>query len=280
MNITIIGLGLIGGSIALELKSQLCVTVFGVDKNTDHQQQAIALGLVSEIVTLQEGVEKADVVVLATPVDTVERLLPQVLDIAGPQTAVTDVGSTKASICKAVEDHKMRDRYVAAHPLAGTEFSGPQAALMGLFRNKKNIICEQELSAPDALETVTNVFKSLGLTSSYMGAREHDRHMAYVSHLSHVTSFTLGLTVLNIEKDEKQIFNLASTGFDSTARLAKSNPDTWAAIFDKNNEYLVEALDGYIDHLQKFRTSILASDTLATKALMSEANEIKRILKK
>jgi len=265
---------------ALELKSQLCVHVIGVDAKIEHQKQALDRSLVSEIADLNEGVQKADVVIIATPVDSIEQLLPQVLDIANEHTVVIDVGSTKSGICTKVKSHKNRARYIAAHPLAGTEFSGPQAAIKDLFKGKKNIICEHELSAPDAVDTATQVFNSMGLTTYYMGSKEHDRHLAYVSHLSHVTSFTLGLTVLNIEKDEKQIFNLASTGFESTARLAKSNPETWAAIFDKNNEFLVEALDSYIGYLQKFRLGIVQRKTSETKALMTEANDIKRILQR
>ena len=280
MNITIIGLGLIGGSIALDLRSQLCVNVIGIDANEEHRKKALNLGLVSEVLSLEQGINKADVVVIATPVDVIESLLPQVLDMINNKTVVTDVGSTKSLICESIKDHKNRGRYVAAHPLAGTEFSGPTAALKGLYVGKKNIICDKEYSDTDAVETAQQVFKSIGLTSYFMNSREHDRHLAYVSHLSHVTSFTLGLTVLDIEKDEKQIFNLASTGFESTARLAKSNPATWAAIFDKNNDFLVEAIDGYINQLQKFKKAIASKNTYDMKTMMSEANEIKRVLSK
>ena len=159
---------------------------------------------------------------------------------------VFDVGSTKLPICEALLNHPNRKNYVAAHPLAGTEFSGPEAAFKGLFNNAKNIICEKEKSSSASLNIALQIFESIGMTSNFMSPTEHDRHLAYVSHLSHVTSFSLGLTVLDIEKDEKQIFNLASTGFKSTSRLAKSNPDTWAAIFGKNKKYLGEALDSYI----------------------------------
>ena len=279
MNVTIVGLGLIGGSMAKDLRSQLCLNVYGVDTKPDHQRQALELGLVEQCLTLEEGVRKADVVILATPVDVIEIILPQVLDLADENTTVIDTGSTKASICQQIKDHKNRNRFVAAHPLAGTEFSGPQAALKGLYQGKKNIICDKSHSDTSAVDTAVEVFDSMGMTTYFLESKEHDRHMAYVSHLSHVTSFTLGLTVLHIEKDEKQIFNLASTGFESTARLAKSNPDTWTAIFDKNNEYLLEALDGYIDHLQKFRKAIEQSDKPNMKAMMAEANGIKRVLK-
>lgn len=280
MNVTIIGLGLIGGSIAKDLRTQLCVSVYGVDASTEHQDQAIRLGLVQSCVSLKEGIRQADVVILATPVDVIEDLLPQVLDITDEHTTVIDTGSTKASICHKIRGHKNRGRFVAAHPLAGTEFSGPKAAIKGLYQGKKNIICDKDLSDDDSLETALMVFKSLGMNSFFMDSIEHDKHMAYVSHLSHVTSFTLGLTVLDIEKDEKQIFNLAGTGFESTARLAKSNPETWTAIFDKNNKYIVEALDGYITQLQRFRTAIKDQDQHTMKSMMADANRIKKVLKR
>jgi len=278
MTITIIGLGLIGGSIALDLRSQLCITVLGVDSNKQHQQDALSLGLVDAIVPLDEGIAKADVAIIATPVDSIERLLPVVLDGIADHAVVTDVGSTKGAICDKIATHPRRHRYVAAHPLAGTEFSGPTAAVKGLFRDKKNIICDRQRSNDDAVATVEQVFSSIGLTTYFMSSAEHDRHLAYVSHLSHVTSFTLGLTVLDIEQDERQIFNLASTGFESTARLAKSNPDTWAAIFSKNDGFVLEALDGYIAKLTSFRKAIRDKDIAGMTDMMAAANDIKRVL--
>ena len=279
MKITVIGLGLIGGSIAKDLKSQLNVKVYGVEASESHQKLAFDHGLVHEIVTLEEGLKLADIVVLAIPVDKIEGILPNILDQIDQKTTVIDVGSTKSDICNAISLHPRRSRFVAAHPLAGTEFSGPTAALKGLFQNKKNIITEPEKSDVDALESALKVFESLGMVTSFMTAEEHDKHLAYVSHLSHVSSFMLGLTVLDIEKDEKQIFELASTGFESTVRLAKSNPKTWSAIFGKNKKYLLEALDSYIVHLENFRHHIRENDTEETERLMIRSNDIKRILK-
>ena len=279
MKITVIGLGLIGGSIAKDLKSQLNVKVYGVDSSESHQKLALDHGLVHEIVSLDEGLKLADIVILAIPVDKIEGILPNILDQIVEKTTVIDVGSTKSDICSAISLHPRRSRFVAAHPLAGTEFSGPTAALKGLFQNKKNIITEPEKSAADALESALKVFESLGMVTSFMNAEEHDKHLAYVSHLSHVSSFMLGLTVLDIEKDEKQIFELASTGFESTVRLAKSNPKTWSAIFGKNKKYLLEALDSYIVHLENFRHHIRENETEETEKLMHRSNDIKRILK-
>lgn len=278
MKIAIVGLGLIGGSLAKDLRSQINVHVIGVDSNESHRLLAISLGLVDEVMELSAAVEKADMIILATPVNIIERLLPKILDEISNDTIVTDVGSTKVDICRSVKNHKNRSRYVASHPLAGTEFSGPEAAIKGLFVGAKNIIVDEELSDKEAVKVTQKVYESVGMKTFFLKAEEHDRHLAYVSHLSHVTSFALGLTVLNIEKDEKQIFNLASTGFSSTARLAKSSPDTWSAIFRKNDRYLIEAIDGYIKHLNEFKTAIEKQDKTSLNSLMKEANQIKKIL--
>ncbi len=280
MKIAVVGLGLIGGSIAKDLKAQINVKVTGVDNNTDHCNKALELGLVHKISSLGDVILDQDVIIIATPVDVIEGLLPQVLDVIKEDAIVIDVGSTKSDICKGVTNHPNRQQYVAAHPLAGTEFSGPEAAFKGLFVNAKNIICERDKSSEEAIDLALSIFESIGMITDFMSAEEHDRHLAYVSHLSHVTSFSLGLTVLDIEKDEKQIFNLASTGFKSTSRLAKSNPNTWAAIFGKNKKYIGEALDGYINTLTKFKEAIEKNDHECMVKLMTEANDIKRVLGK
>lgn len=279
MNIAVIGLGLIGGSIARDLTTQINVNVFGVDENRNHSDKALELGLVSEIISLENAITKCEIIIIATPVHIIEELLPTILDKINIEQTVIDVGSTKSAICDAVKNHKNRGRYVASHPLAGTEFSGPEAALKGLFNYKKNIICEKELSENDALDTALKVFQSIGMETYFLSPEEHDKHLAYVSHLSHVSSFMLGLTVLNIEKDEKQIFNLASTGFESTVRLAKSNPNTWKPIFLKNKKYVSEALENYIELLKDFKTKLDESDDEGLITAMKDANEIKRILK-
>jgi len=278
--VTLIGLGLIGGSLALDLKSQLNIKVLGVDNNSDHQQQAIDLNLVDKLVTLDEGISSADIVILAIPVDSIEALLPTLLDRVNEDTIVLDVGSTKTDICKAVISHPQRHQYVAAHPLAGTEYSGPSAAVTGLFRGKKNIICDRELSDPDAVKLTTQLFLSLGMQTYFLSSESHDKHLAYVSHLSHITSFTLSLTVLDIEKDDEQILNLASTGFESTVRLAKSNPKTWTPILAKNKEHLSLAIGQYIEHLQQFKQALEDDDRDQTEALMLKANAIKHLLNK
>ena len=280
MKVTVIGLGLIGGSMALDLKSQISVQVYGVDKNESHRNTAISLGLVDDVVDFEVGVEWADVIIVAIPVDGIEGILNDILDAMNEHTIVIDMGSTKSQICQSVAHHSKRGRYVSAHPLAGTEFSGPEAALKSLFLGKKNIVCDRQLSDEDALKTALDIFESLGMETEYMDSKEHDKHLAYVSHLSHISSFTLSLTVQDIEKDERQIFDLAGTGFQSTVRLAKSAPETWAPIFDKNAEHLEVAIDQYIAYLEKFKKALKSVDRNEMKNLIEEANKIKKVLKK
>lgn len=278
MKVTVIGLGLIGGSIALDLKkSGLAKRISGIDLNAQHAAEALSLGLVDEIVDLDD-VRQTDLVVMAIPVGALARLLPAVLDMAPSHAVVVDAGSTKSLICKAVVNHPKRTQFVAAHPIAGTENSGPSAAFSGLFRNKTNIICERGCSSQATLETAQRVFDALGMNTIFMEPEEHDRHVAYVSHLSHVSSFLLGQTVLDIERDEKNIFALAGSGFASTVRLAKSSPEMWAPIFEQNAEYLSQALLEYIMHLQRFQYHLMKRDVNELHKIMADANRIREIL--
>lgn len=280
MTIAVFGLGLIGGSIALELRTRSLGTlnILGVEKNESHGKEACELSLVDALVTEDEAFAKADIIILAIPVNVIKESLYGFLDRIESNQVIIDMGSTKRHICSSVADHLNRSRYVAAHPLAGTEFSGPKAAHLDLFKGKKNIICESEKTDKNALDSAMKVFGFLGLENLYLSAENHDKHMAYVSHLSHISSFTLSLTVQEIEKDEKQIFNLASTGFASTARLAKSNANTWGPIFEANSEYLLEAIDLYINNLNKFKNSLINHDQEHSKSLMLKANDISRVL--
>jgi len=280
IKIGVIGLGLIGGSIARDLNAQIGVTLYGYDNNASHLQKALEIGIINQSQNLEYLIENMDVIILAIPVDKIELLLPRILDSINKDTLVIDSGSTKEKICASVSDHPRRGRFLAAHPLAGTEYSGPEAAIKGLFLNKKNIVCEREKTDADALDLGLKILTSLGLETLFLSASEHDKHLAYVSHLSHISSFTLGLTVLDIEKDENQIFNLAGTGFESTVRLAKSAPQTWAPIFNKNSTHLITALDQYINYLQKFKTALEQDDSNASYRLMEEANRIKEVLNK
>jgi prephenate dehydrogenase len=279
MKVTVIGLGLIGGSIARDLrKARIVSELVGIDLNPDHGKRAVELGLVDKIESEEKALSSSDLVILAIPVSAACALLPSILDVVNKNTVVIDFGSTKRQICKAASGHANRLNFVAAHPLAGTENSGPEAALEDLFKGKTNIICEREKSSDHALKQADLVFGAMGVNTIYMEADEHDKHVAYVSHLSHVSSFLLGQTVLDIEKDEKNIFALASTGFASTVRLAKSSADTWAPIFEQNVEYLSQALLEYIMHLQKFHYHLLKHDTKELHHILTRANEIRRVL--
>lgn len=278
MKATVIGLGLIGGSIALDLKKSGLVThMAGIDLNSGHASEALTLGLVDEIAQ-PASVKDADLIVMAIPVSALVKTLPGILDIVPGHAVVIDAGSTKSQICRAVAGHPKRAQFVASHPIAGTENSGPAAAFSGLFRNKTNIICERERSSPEALELALKVFDALEMNTIFMEPEEHDRHVAYVSHLSHVSAFLLGQTVLDIERDEKNIFDLAGSGFASTVRLAKSSPDMWAPIFEQNAEYLSQALLEYIMHLQRFQYFLMKRDAKELHKIMTEANRIREIL--
>ncbi|HBK88988.1 MAG: prephenate dehydrogenase [Cyclobacteriaceae bacterium] len=279
MKITIVGLGLIGGSMAIDLrKAGIASRLVGVDRSEEHGQRALELGLVDVVEPEDRALADADVVILAIPVNILGALLPQVMDVVKKDTVVIDTGSTKSLICKSINNHPNRQQFVAAHPIAGTENSGPDAAFSGLFNGMTNIICERDKSSEHALSTAIRIFDALGLKTIYMEAEEHDRHVAYVSHLSHVSSFLLGQTVLDIEKDEKNIFNLAGSGLASTVRLAKSSPDMWAPIFEQNAEYLGQALAEYIMHLQKFHYQLMKRNTKELYRVMKEANKIRKVL--
>lgn len=280
MTITIIGLGLIGGSMALDLRKSGWGTRFiGVDVNPKHRQKAIELGIVDETMELVFAVQEADLVILSIPVNALQSLIHPVLDNLRINSVLIDVGSTKSGICSAARNHPNRHNFVACHPLAGTENTGPEAAIHDLFQGKVNIICEQENSHIWAVKMVEKIFaESLKMRNAYMNPMEHDRHIAYVSHLSHISSFTLGLTVLEIEKDEKHIFNMASTGFASTVRLAKSSPKMWTPIFEENAKNVSTALDEYIHQLQDFKNMIDNGEFQAIYERIEEANDIRRIL--
>ena len=242
MRVTIVGVGLIGGSLALALKEKgIAQKIIGVEANYEHQQKALELGLVDEIQDLNDAIKNSDLIVLATPVNSVAELLPYVLDKIDRQI-VMDVGSTKDGIMEVVKGHPKRGRFVATHPMWGTEHSGPEAAEKGAFAEKATVICDKDETDKDAVETVENIYQQLGMHLVYMNGVEHDVHVAYVSHISHITSFALANTVLEKEREEDAIFELASAGFESTVRLAKSNPHTWASIFMQNRENVLDVL--------------------------------------
>jgi len=275
--LVVIGLGLIGGSLAKDLKLRGKYEVVGLDTNETHIKKAIELGVIDRKGDFSD-VEKASVVIIAVPVNLIGKVTNKVLDSINNDCLVFDVGSVKNEICIQVENHKKRKNFVAAHPLAGTEFSGPEAAILNLFDDKVNIICEPDKTNWKILDKAISIFKVLNMRIKMMNPVEHDRHIAYVSHLSHISSFMLGKTVLQIEKNEEAIFDMASTGFASTVRLAKSNANTWAPIFLENKENILRSLEEYIKNLSEFKELIENADDKGLKTSMKNTNYIKSIL--
>lgn len=277
--IAIVGVGLIGGSLAIQLhEKKISAKLIGVDNNEQHQQQAIDLELVDEMMGIDEAIAASDVIVLAIPVDTLVDMLPSIMDKIDNQI-VLDLGSTKAQLINAIKDHPKRGRYVATHPMWGTEYSGPSAAVRGAYENKAVIICNAEESDSDAVEWTKYMYKKIGMHLLEMEAKGHDLHAAYVSHISHITSFALANTVLQKEKEEQAIFEMASAGFESTVRLAKSNPAMWVPIFMQNKINVVDVLKEHIAQLTRFKESIEKDDHAYLMRLIEDANKIRRIIK-
>ena len=278
-NIFIIGTGLIGGSFALDIKAlHPDCKVFGIDTTEAHLDEALELGVIDEKANL-EDLSKADVVIIAIPVDATLKVLPQVLDYISDDAIVFDAGSTKENICEVVKNHTKRRNYLAVHPIAGTEHSGPKAAIRGLYKNKTNIICEVEETAFKLQEKALKLFADLGMRIRYMNPKAHDKHIAYVSHLSHISAFMLGKTVIDKERNERDIFDMAGSGFASTVRLAKSSPAMWTPIFNHNKANVIEALDEYIENLKHFKQLMEDEDFNAVFNEMEQTNYIKEILK-
>jgi prephenate dehydrogenase len=281
MVVTIFGIGLIGGSMAIALKEKGFATkIISVDANEEHQKRALELGLADE--TRKPGddsaIEEADLIILAVPVDAAEVLLPKILDKVNRQV-VMDVASTKEGVITAIKNHPSRSRFVATHPMWGTEYSGPDAAVTGAFVNKAVVISNRSESDADALKLVEDIYRSLGMRLLYMEAASHDLHAAYVSHISHITSFALANTVLEKEKEDDAIFEMASAGFESTVRLAKSNPSMWVPIFMQNRENLLDVLNEHISQLRKFKSCLEKENYEYLRELIENANKIKRIIK-
>jgi prephenate dehydrogenase len=277
--ITIIGLGLIGGYLGLSLKARgLATHIVGVDASDAHSRVALERGLVDEIKAMEDAVRSAEIVFLAIPVDRMVGLLPKVLDLVDGQVVI-DLGSTKSQLMEAVTGHPCRGRYVAAHPMWGTEYSGPQAAVEGAFENKAVILCNAGDSDADAATWARQMFRTIGMHIIDMDARDHDLHAAYVSHISHITSFALANTVLEKEREDDAIFEMASAGFESTVRLAKSNPSMWVPIFRQNRENVLDVLNEHISQLRKFKSCLEKENWAYLEELITDANKIRRILK-
>jgi len=277
--IAIVGTGLIGGSLALQLNEKgLASRLIGVDANPENERIALERGLVDEVCALEDVTACAEVIILAIPVDQIVRLLPGLLDQVGSQVVV-DLGSTKSQLTASVKGHPKRGRYVAAHPMWGTEYSGPAAAVKGAFENKAVILCNPADSDPDALGWARGMFSRIGMHQIMMDADDHDLHAAYVSHISHITSFALANTVLEKEKEDDAIFELASAGFESTVRLAKSNPKMWVPVFRQNRENVLDVLNEHISQLRKFKSCLEKENWEYLEELINDANKIRRIIK-
>lgn len=280
MTAAVVGLGLIGGSLALNLKSKgLYDTVIGVDNSADNAAKALSLGLVEAAVPLDEAVRQADFIAVATPVDTIPVIVTKILNKVSAGQVVMDAGSIKQELCEIIGMHPNRGRFVATHPMWGTEYSGPEAARSDAFAGRTVVICDKESSDADALATVEKIYTALGMPIRYMSAEEQDLHSAYISHISHITSFALALTVLEKEREEEHIFDLAGGGFESTVRLAKSLPQTWAPIFLGNKYNVLDVLREHIHQLQILRRMLEKDDRDGLIKAMQKANTIKRILK-
>jgi prephenate dehydrogenase len=279
LKLGLVGVGLMNGSLALDVKNLYKeVEVYGMSRKQTTLDKAQKLGLI-DYMTDMHTLSDMDVVSVAIPVEATASLLPQILDNIGANTLVFDMGSTKAAICKAVAKHPKRDQFLACHPIAGTEFSGPEAALPRLYEGKVNMLCEVEKTRPDLVSKAQQLFSDLGMILRQMDPVDHDRHIAYVSHLSHITSFMLGKTVMEKEADEQSIFDMAGSGFSSTVRLAKSSPEMWVPIFKQNKDNVLETLEEYIMNLNHFKALIQSDDYKAMTLQMKEINNIKHILK-
>ena len=280
MKVTIVGVGLIGGSMAIGLReSGVAKKLIGVGQSASSLTKALELNIVDEVLPLEEGVRDADIIYIAIPVDATVDVVIQVLNLITDKQIVIDAGSTKFALCQAIKDHPMRKQFVASHPMWGTEFSGPEAAVSGAFTGRACVICEKDRSSEAALSTVEKLYKDLGMHIIYMNAENHDIHAAYISHISHITSFALANTVLEKEKEEDAIFEMAGGGFESTVRLAKSSPAMWAPIFMQNKENVLDVLNEHISQLRKFKASIEKENMDYLVELIENANRIKRILK-
>jgi prephenate dehydrogenase len=279
-NVTIVGVGLISGSFALALKDKgIAKNIIGVSRTQASADKAKELGIIDEALPLEEAVKKSDFIYVAIPVDATIPVMKEIMGLVNDKQIVADAGSTKLALCTALKNHPKRKRFVATHPMWGTEYSGPEAAVREAFKDRSCVICEREESDKEAVTIVENIYKALGMHIVYMEAENHDIHAAYVSHISHITSFALANTVLEKEKEGDAIFELAGGGFESTVRLAKSNPSMWAPIFMQNRENVLDVLNEHITQLRKFKSSLEKENVEYLTELMENANKIKRILK-
>lgn len=279
-NVTIVGVGLISGSFALLLKEKgLAKHVIGVSRTEASAKKALELGIIDEVLPLEEAVKKSDLIYVAIPVDVTVPVMKTIMDLITDQQIVADAGSTKHVLCSSLANHPMRKRFVATHPMWGTEYSGPEAAVSSAFENKAVVFCNEDEADKDALEWVKQVYLKIGMHIIQMNSTDHDLHTAYISHISHITSFALANTVLEKEKEDNTIFELASGGFESTVRLAKSNPAMWVPVFRQNRENVLDVLNEHISQLKKFKSCLEKENYDYLYELIERANTISKIIK-
>lgn len=280
MTVAIVGTGLIGGSLAMDLRANgFADKLIGVEIDVENKKRALELGLVDEFRDLKEAVEASNIIVLTIPVEAIIIELKKAMNFINTEQTLIDMGSTKHYIVNSVKEHLNFKRYVPTHPMAGTEYSGPDAAIKNLFTNKVAIICDKENCDDDAVRVTEKMYKSLFMKIIYMNAAEHDVHAAYVSHISHISSFLLANTVLEKEQNDENIFNLASGGFESTVRLAKSSPKMWTDVFKQNSDNIIAVLETYLNLLEQFKTYMVNKDFDQIYKQIELANRIKRIIK-
>lgn len=279
MTIGIIGLGLIGGSMAKDIKrKKIAKSIVGYNQNKENCEDAVNLNLIDQVISFEELCKKSDLIILGIPVNEITRILPKVLDLISDNSIVTDVGSTKELIVNSVKNHPKRKRFVASHPMSGTEDSGPTSAIENLFLNKLSIICDQENSDSDAVKLISNFYQILGCRLIFMNSKVHDEHVGYVSHLSHVISYALSITLLEKEKTTSNIFDLAAGGFTSMTRLAKSSSDIWTPIFQQNIKNILPIIEIYIKKIIEFKTYLENNDFVKLNEYISNANQIRKVL--
>lgn len=279
MKVLLVGVGLINGSFAMGIRNKEDVVFGGCDLSDDNLQNALDRGIISRKFGLEDGISWADIILLGVPVDAIKSMLPSLLNSVNARQLVVDFGSTKASICKGVDNHPKRSNFLAAHPIAGTEHSGPDAAFAELFKGQNLIICESERTDRQLMDQFVSLAKRVGFYFTFMSAEEHDKHLAYISHLSHISSYVLSNTVLQKEKDGEVILDLAGSGFESTVRLAKSSPDMWSSIFVENKAMVLKSIEAYQKELERLRVAIEKSNVEQINHYLKEGRKIRKILK-
>ena len=276
MNIGIIGLGLMGGSLAKAVKRYgIAKKVYGFTNSEKNKKDILELNLVDELVDLETLKKVSDVIILAIPVDAIISMFPNFLDI-DENTTIIDMGSTKEYIVKNIPE-KIRKNFIAAHPMTGTEKSGPKAAIDDLYEGKTVVLCDLEDNTEVHINRAYEIFQAIGMRIVVMNSSRHDIHACYMSHLPHLISFSLANTVMGHE-DPKSIIALAAGGFKDMSRIAKSSPIMWSDIFKQNKKNLLDSMDLFEKHLKDARKLIEDENYENLQNWMKKANTLHEIL--